>query len=50
VTAWAQNGSVTILQNGEIDSVAFIEKDAARFDHEGTSYTREQFEKLVRGA
>jgi hypothetical protein len=47
VKAFAERSEVTLLKNGNIDSVAFIEKDAVRFEYEGRSYSREEFEKLV---
>ncbi len=47
VKAYAKQGAVTLLKNGDIDSVEFFEKDAVRFEHEGKSYAREEFEKLV---
>lgn len=48
VTALAKKGAVTLLKNGETDSVAFFEKDAVLFKHRGKTYTRKEFEKLVR--
>lgn len=47
VRAFAERSEVTLLKNGSVDSVAFIEKDAVRFEHEGRSYSRKEFEKLV---
>ena len=47
VKAFAEKGSVTMLQNGEADPVAFFEKDAVRFEHGGKPYSREEFEQLV---
>jgi len=47
VKAFAEKGAVTLLKSGEIDSVAFFERDADRFQYEGRSYTREQFERLL---
>jgi hypothetical protein len=47
VKAFAEKGAVTLLKSGEIDSVAFFERDAVRFQYEGRSYTREQFERLL---
>lgn len=47
VKAFADKGAVTLLKTGEIDSVAFFEKDAVRFQHEGKTYTRADFERLV---
>jgi len=47
VRAFAKKGAVTLLKSGDIDSVAFFEKDAMRFEHEGKSYARAEFEKLV---
>src|SRR6266403_607490 len=38
VKAFAERSQVTLLRNGSIDSVAFIEKDAVRFEYEGKSY------------
>ncbi len=43
----AEKAAETLLQSGDIDNVAFFEKDAVRFEHEGKSYPREEFEKLV---
>lgn len=43
----SKGARVTLLKNGEIDSVAFVEKDATKFKHEGKSYTRKEFEKLI---
>jgi hypothetical protein len=48
VTAWAEKGKVTILASGQQDTVAFFETDAVQFEHKGKSYTREQFEALVK--
>lgn len=47
VKGFAEKGAVTLLQSGDIDTVAFFEEDAVRFEHEGKSYAREEFEKLV---
>ena len=47
VKAFAERSQVTLLRNGSIDSVAFIEKDAVRFEYEGKSYSRAEFEKSV---
>jgi hypothetical protein len=47
VRAFAEEGAVTLLKSGEIDSVAFFENDAVRFEYEGKSYTREDFEMLL---
>jgi hypothetical protein len=47
VKAFAERSQVTLLKNGSIDSVAFIEKDAVRFEYEGRSYSREEFEKIL---
>lgn len=38
-----------LLQSGEIDSVALVEKDATHFIHGGKTYSRKEFEKLVLG-
>lgn len=43
-----KGAKVTLLKNGDIDSVALVEKDATKFKHEGKTYTRKAFEKLVR--
>lgn len=50
VKAFAERGEVTLLKDGSIDSVAFIEQDAVRFEHLGRWYSREEFEKLVERA
>jgi len=48
VTMVASKGAkVTLLKNGEIDSVALVEEDATHFIHEGKTYSRKEFEKLV---
>jgi len=47
VKAFAERSQVTLLKSGGIDSVAFIEKDAVRFEYQGKSYSREEFEKIV---
>lgn len=47
VKAFAEKGVVTLLKSGEIDSVAFFERDAVQFQYEGKSYTRAQFEQLL---
>ncbi len=47
VKGFVEKAAATLLQSGDIDSVAFFEKDAVRFEHEGKSYPREEFEKLV---
>lgn len=48
VTMVAGKGArVTLLKNGKIDSVAFVEEDATHFIHEGKTYSRKEFEKLV---
>jgi hypothetical protein len=47
VKAFAEKGAVTLLKSGEIDSVAFFEGDAVQFQHEGRSYSRAEFERLV---
>ncbi len=47
VKAFAEKGAVTLLKSGEIDSVAFFERDAVRFLHEDKSYSRAEFEQLV---
>ena len=43
-----QGAKVTLLKNGKVDSVALVEADATEFRHGGKSYTRDEFEKLVR--
>ncbi len=48
VKGWAKEGAVTLLKSGEVDMVKFWEEDAVRFEHGGKSYTREEFERLVR--
>lgn len=48
VKAIAKKGTLTLLKNGEVDSVAFFEREAVVFKHKGKSYTRNQFENLVR--
>jgi hypothetical protein len=48
VKAWAEKGAVTLSKNGNVDSVAFFETDAVRFEHLEKSYTRAEFEKLLR--
>ena len=47
VTARANPGEVTLLQNGDLDAVKLVEQEAVQFDFEGRSYDRAQFEKLV---
>ena len=48
VAVMAKKGAtVTLLKNGKIDSVAFVEKDATRFKHGRKWYTRKEFEKRV---
>jgi hypothetical protein len=47
VKAFAEKGAVTLLKSGEIDSVAFFERDAVRFQHGDKSYSRAEFEQLV---
>lgn len=47
VKAFAEGGAVTLLRTGDIDTVEFFEKDAVRFEYEGKSYARGEFEKLV---
>jgi len=47
VKAYAERSHVTLLKDGSIDSVALIENDAVRFEHNGRSYSREEFENLV---
>ena len=47
VTGWAKEGGATLLQSGEVDSFKFWEEDAVRFEHEGKSYSRDEFERLV---
>ena len=46
----SKGAKVTLLKNGEIDSVALVEKDGTKFKHEGKTYTRKEFEKLVRAS
>jgi hypothetical protein len=48
VKAFAEKSHVTLLKDGNIDSVALIEKDAVRFEYAGRSYSREEFERLVK--
>ena len=48
VKGWAKHGVVTLLKSGDVDSVKFWEEDAVRFVFEGKSYTRDEFETLVR--
>jgi predicted GIY-YIG superfamily endonuclease len=47
VKAFAKRGAVTLLKSGDIDTVAFFEEDAVRFEYRGKSYTRDAFERLV---
>ena len=47
VKAFAERGQVTLLKDGSIDSVAFIEEEAVRFEYNGASYSRAEFEKIV---
>ena len=47
VKAFAEKGEITLLQSGEVDSVSFWEKDAVRFEYQGKSYTRDEFERLM---
>jgi len=47
VTGFAEKGAVTLLKSEDIDSMAFFEKEAVRFEYEGKSYARSEFEKLV---
>jgi hypothetical protein len=47
VKAWAENSAVTLLPNGEIDAIELIERDATRFEFDGRSYSREEFEQLL---
>jgi hypothetical protein len=47
VKGFAEKSAVTLLKSGDIDSVAFFEKDAVQFEHKGKSYERVEFEKLV---
>ena len=48
VKGWAKHGVVTLLKSGDVDSVKFWEEDAVRFVFEGKSYTRDEFETLIR--
>lgn len=45
-----KGAKITLLKNGKIDSVALVEKDATHFKHNGKTYTRNQFEELVRAS
>jgi hypothetical protein len=45
-----KGAKITLLKNGETDSVALVEEDATQFKHEDKSYTRKEFEKLVRAS
>jgi len=47
VKAFAERGQVTLLKDGSIDSVSFIEQDAVRFEYRGASYSRAEFEEIV---
>jgi hypothetical protein len=47
VTAWLAKSQITMLPNGEVDSVAAWERDAERFEFNGKSYTRDEFETLL---
>jgi len=47
VKAFANEGAVTLLKTGDVDTVEFFEKDAVRFEYEGKSYAPGEFEKLV---
>jgi len=47
VKAFAERSQLTLLKDGSIDSVAFIEEDAVRFEYGGASYSRAEFEEIV---
>ncbi len=47
VKAFAERGQVTLLKDGSIDSVSFIEQDVVRFEYRGASYSRAEFEQIV---
>ena len=47
VNAWCKSGMVTMLRNGQVDTVRFWESDAWRFEVDGKSYGRQEFEALV---
>ena len=50
VTAVAGRGAkVTLLKSRETDSVALFEEGATHFIHEGKTFSRKDFEKLVSG-
>ena len=42
-----KGATVTLLKNGQTDSVALVEKDATHFKYKGKFYTRNDFEKVV---
>ena len=48
VTAWCKTGSMTMLRNGEVDSLGFWEQDATRFEVAGKFYGRDEFEALIK--
>jgi hypothetical protein len=47
VKAFAERGQITLLKDGSIDSVAFIEEDIVRFEYAGALYSRAEFEDIV---
>ncbi|GAC1692649.1 MAG: hypothetical protein NVS9B5_34920 [Terriglobales bacterium] len=48
VKGWAKEGEVTLLKSGIIDAVKFWEEEVVRFEHKGKTYSREEFEQLLR--
>jgi hypothetical protein len=48
VTAWCKAGTVTMLRDGQVNTVRFWENDSSRFEVEGKVYDREEFEALVK--
>jgi hypothetical protein len=45
-----KGAKMTLLKSGRIDSVSFVETDATHFRHNGKTYSRKQFEKLVQAS
>jgi hypothetical protein len=45
-----RGAKVTLLKSGEIDVHTLIETNTSRFVHKGKSYTRKEFERLVRAS